>query len=35
MPQSRVAEMEEGDDDDDVPDLVDNFDEPSKHEGAM
>merc|ERR1711893_349101 len=38
MPQSRMADLENGieevdDDDDDVPDLVDNFDEPSKHEG--
>merc|ERR1711953_500230 len=34
LPKGRVAETldEEGDDDDDVPDLVDNFDEPSKIE---
>ena len=39
MPQSRMADMENGieeaDDDDDVPDLVDNFDEPSKYEGDL
>ena len=42
MPQSRMAdlaagieEMDDEDGDDDVPDLVDNFDEPSKYEGAM
>ena len=35
MPQSCMAEMEEEGDDDDVPDLVDNFDEPSKHEGDL
>merc|ERR1711962_617759 len=38
MPQSRMADMENGieeADDDDVPDLVDNFDEPSKYEGDL
>merc|ERR1711931_54290 len=40
MPQSRMADFENGieevaDDDDEVPDLVDNFDEPSKFEGAL
>ena len=42
MPQSRMAdlaagieEMDDEDGDDEVPDLVDNFDEPSKYEGAM
>merc|ERR1712119_78635 len=41
MPQSRMADFENGieeaDDgeDDEVPDLVDNFDEPSKYEGAL
>merc|ERR1712168_1447895 len=41
MPQARMADFENGieeaddEDDDEVSDLVDNFDEPSKYEGAL
>merc|ERR1711962_614253 len=35
LPKSRVdPTLDDGNDDDDVPDLVENFDEPSKYEGT-
>jgi len=34
LPKSRVDPTLDDDNDDDVPDLVDNFDEPSKYEGT-